>query len=92
MSQRIKESDIAGTPFRIGDSYIWAEIYYLDSPTDYREFLPQNSAIAPAARGELVMLDSCRSSVSRSFGVLLVVLAVVFLMLGYFLHSILEML
>ena len=24
----------------LGDCYIWSEIYYLDSPTDYRECLP----------------------------------------------------
>jgi len=24
----------------VGDCYVWSEIYYLDSPTDYRECLP----------------------------------------------------
>jgi hypothetical protein len=91
MSDQIKENDVAGTSFRVGDAYIWAEIHYLDSPSDYREHLPQNSAVAPAARGELMMLDSARSfSVSKTFGLLLLVFAIIFLTAGYFLHAIIE--
>ena len=43
---------------RIGDCYVWAEIYYLDSPTDYREYLPQHCARHFPVAGDLVMLDS----------------------------------
>ena len=43
---------------RIGDYYVWAEIYYLDSPTDYREYLPQHCAQQCPVAGDLVMLDS----------------------------------
>ncbi len=32
---------IGGGKLRIG---VWAEIGYLDSPTDYREYLPKNGA------------------------------------------------
>jgi hypothetical protein len=84
MSERIKEGEVAGTSFRVGDPYSWSEIYYLDSPTDYREYLPQNSTMAP------VMLDSCPSSISKSFGILFLVFAIIFLTLGYFLHTMLD--
>jgi hypothetical protein len=87
MSDRTKERDVAGTYFRIGDPYIWAEIYYLDSPTDYREYLPQNRAVADATCGDLVMLDSPKS-VSRTFRLLLFVLGIILLTVGYFLHVI----
>ena len=91
MSDRIKESDVGGTCFRVGDAYIWAEIRYLDSPSDYREYLPQNSAVPRAARGELMMLDSSRSSsISRTFGLLLLLFAIIFLTAGYFLHAIID--
>jgi hypothetical protein len=43
---------------RIGDCYVWAEIYYLDSPTDYREYLPQHCARQCPVADDLVMLDS----------------------------------
>jgi len=90
MSERIKEGDAAGTTFHVGDSYIWSEIYYLDSPTDYREYLPQDGAIAPAARGELVMLGSSDPSIPRTLGILLLVFAIICLTLGYFVHTVFE--
>ena len=43
---------------RIGDCYVWAEIYYLDSPTDYREYLPQHCGRQCPVADNLVMLDS----------------------------------
>ncbi len=49
---------IGGTPFHVSDCQIWAEIYYLDSPTDYRECLPTGEVgwkMSP--EGELRMLD-----------------------------------
>jgi len=33
---------VGGSTARVGDCYIWAEIEYLDSASDYREFLPSN--------------------------------------------------
>ena len=38
---------MGGEGVHIGDCYVWAEIYYLDSPTDYREYLPQDGADGP---------------------------------------------
>jgi hypothetical protein len=45
-----------GATSYIGDCYVWAEIYYLDSTSDYREFLTQQS------QSELVMLDDITPS------------------------------
>jgi hypothetical protein len=56
MDARRPEEQIGGTPIRVPDCYIWAAIYYLDSPSNYREYLPycrQRIAIPP---GDLVML------------------------------------
>ena len=36
--------DIGGQSIHIGDCQVWAAIYYLDSPTDYREFLPAKTS------------------------------------------------
>ncbi len=47
---------IGGEPVHIRDCYVWAEIYYLDSKTDYRECLLEPAH--PALENELVMLDS----------------------------------
>jgi len=38
---------MGGEGVHIGDCYVWAEIYYLDSPTDYREYLPQDCDKGP---------------------------------------------
>jgi hypothetical protein len=51
------EEQTGGTTVRVGDCYIWAEIYYLDSSSDYRECLPRNTRSVPPRGGELVMLD-----------------------------------
>src|SRR5215470_2908550 len=52
-----------GASFHVKDCYIWSEIYYLDSTTDYRECLPQN--ILHSGFGELIMLDSAQSFVQH---------------------------
>jgi hypothetical protein len=56
-TNRKSEGDI-----RIGDCHVWAEIYYLDSRTDYREYLPQPCAQRRAVAGDLVMLESSEFS------------------------------
>jgi hypothetical protein len=35
-----QQEQIAGAAYRVGDAYLWFAIHYLDSPTDYREYLP----------------------------------------------------
>ena len=52
---------IGGEPVHIRDCHVWAEIYYLDSNTDYREYLRANRPNA-LPESELVMLDSPRES------------------------------
>ena len=42
--------------FHVADRYIWAQIYYLDSPTDYREYLPGNVPPQSRPHGEPVVL------------------------------------
>jgi hypothetical protein len=53
---------IGGESAQIGDCYVWAEINYLDSPTDYREYLPRKCAHPRNIPGnDLVMLESHKS-------------------------------
>ena len=54
------DKKIGGYSVHVGDCYIWSEIYYLDSDTDYREYLPERPNALPES--ELVMLDSPRES------------------------------
>jgi hypothetical protein len=50
---------IGGESVQIGDCHVWAEINYLDSATDYHEYLPKNFARPRNIAGnELVMLES----------------------------------
>ena len=47
------------TETQIRDPYIWAEICYLDSPLDYRDYLPRKTTPDGDALGEpLVFLDT----------------------------------
>jgi hypothetical protein len=39
MHESPDERRIGGTAVHVRDCYVWAEIQYLDSPTDYREYL-----------------------------------------------------
>ncbi len=77
-----------GTPFHVGDFQIWAEIHYLDSPTDYREYLPRRREWKRSVEGELHMHEDGQNPWStRAYSMccllvaLSVVLAVGFLML-----------
>lgn len=55
MRKDSQSNTVTGESVYVGDCYVWAEISYLDSPTDYREFLP--SAVQPQIMGELALLD-----------------------------------
>src|SRR5690348_16754825 len=44
--------------FKISDCRIWAEIYYLDSPTNYREYLHAVPLSPSIPRNHLIMLDA----------------------------------
>jgi hypothetical protein len=56
-----QNKQLGGEPVHIRDCYVWAEINYLDSATDYREYLPQHQACPRTApENDLVMLDCSR--------------------------------
>jgi hypothetical protein len=65
MSESNEHTQTRGTTTHVGDCYIWAEIYYLDSTTDYSECLaPRIRKIGPDV-GDLVMLDEITPSPVR---------------------------
>jgi hypothetical protein len=39
MHQPPQKAQLSGTAVHVRDCYVWAEIQYLDSTTDYREYL-----------------------------------------------------
>ena len=68
------------TAFHVRDCYIWSEIQYLDSPTNYREYLSGRGAYTHGIAGdELVFLDSSTSSAAQRHLLLLafIVLALI---------------
>lgn len=57
-----QEKQIAAEPIHVRDCYVWAEIYYLDSPTDYREYLPEYSyRKSTLEQSDFVLLDDSES-------------------------------
>ena len=75
----------------IQDCRIWAEIYYLDSPTDYREYLAQGGMQNRETPGGLVMLEDPKPPLTVN-GIRLRSLAagmVLILGCGYLLRSLL---
>jgi len=62
MSKPNEPTQTGGATSHVGDCYIWAEIYYLDSVSDYREYLGSQSHDATSDFGELVMLDEMTPS------------------------------
>jgi hypothetical protein len=58
-----QDKEIGGQPVHVRDCYVWAEIYYLDSPTNYREYLPSQPVDPSTVHlDDLVMLDSSGES------------------------------
>jgi hypothetical protein len=71
--------EIGGEVVYVGDCHVWAAIYYLDSPTNYREWLPQHCPLPRSINinDDLDMLNSSRNLTSpqadlSSFSVLLI--------------------
>ena len=57
MSEPNKHANVQ--EFHVADCYVWAEIYYLDSATDYREYLAGDANRRIGGKDDgLVMLDS----------------------------------
>ena len=56
---------VGGNEFYVSDCQVWAEIWYLDSPTNYREYIEKDSSQTPnklqPPKAELQMLDELRS-------------------------------
>jgi len=48
---------------RLGDGHIRAAIHYLDSPIDYREYLPYNRPRKATPEGNRALFDESRLSV-----------------------------
>lgn len=63
---------IGGQEFHVGDCRVWAEIQYLDSETNYRECLLDDSSRHERSRDEeIVMLADATPSWWRAAGPLL---------------------
>lgn len=64
------------------DAFVWSIVRYLDSPSDYREFLPYPSQPASIQKEELVMLDEVPHHIQawlRSLTLFAIVVCVVLL-------------
>ena len=62
--------EIRSFHYRVQDCQLWAEIKYLDSVTDYREYLPQSQVQGEGALcADLVLLDRAISH-SKAEGIL----------------------
>ena len=57
MGHKTQSELFGGHEFHVADSYVWAEISYLDSPTDYREYLPK-PVRDPRKMHQMVLLDN----------------------------------
>ncbi len=81
----IPNKQIGGKTFHVGDCYIWSAICYLDSPNDYREYLPQQEILPRATGNDLVMLDSSDNlpCLTTCFGVLSILVMLSFLVWGF---------
>lgn len=73
MLEPTRDKQIGGTSGHVSDCYVWAEIYYLDSSTNYRECLSSLSGQAMFPDSELVMSDDKRPTGSTSVLVKLLV-------------------
>jgi hypothetical protein len=58
------KKETAGNAFYVSDCYVWSAIYYLDSPTNYREYIPHYGVSPAILRDNLVMLDSSTKRIS----------------------------
>ena len=76
MGKTTGPSQLGGGTTHVGDSYVWAEIYYLDSPTDYHEYL-RNSVLkwSRAASVGFITLDNARLAPWRRVSIVLMAAA-----------------
>ena len=57
MSNHIQPNNNGGIPTHLNDCYVWIEILYLDSPTDYREHLPGRGLTGNSLGNNLELLS-----------------------------------
>ena len=81
MANRIQRKEIGGERIHVRDCYVWTEIYYLDSPSDYREYLLQDRHWSPDGH-RLELLDSPRQSLRPVRDLSDLLAAVFFLLAG----------
>ena len=74
---------VGGNSVHVRDCRIWAEINYLDSPTDYREYLPVDRNLSRHhAFGDPTVFDTDKRHLSEGWtGLLLLVLSMIFLLI-----------
>ena len=65
MAEPAERKQIGGDETHIGDCQVWVEIYYLDSQTNYREYLPQKRV--PFRSNAFIPLCSSTSSPRSDF-------------------------
>jgi hypothetical protein len=51
MREMSDPEEVGGETIRIGDCFVWSEIYYLDSPTDYCEYIPNKKPSSARIEG-----------------------------------------
>jgi len=73
--RKAKAHVIGGQAVHVGDCHVWAEIYYLESPTDYREYILNDGGrqYVPEEH-ELVMLSAAPSIWAKARNVILEIL------------------
>src|SRR5262252_7746457 len=100
MVQRNRERNLMASPYHanqdsfvhVKDCRIWAEIRYLDSPTDYRECLPGRTSTCATDLSSFMMLDASNTSSRRQLAKpLLFLMGIVWILIcGYFLYLVLD--
>jgi hypothetical protein len=82
MADRIQLKEIAGERMHVRDGYVRAEIHYLDSPSDYHEYLSRDWHWNPVD-DRLVMLHSPRNYLSATGDRWGMGVAIFFLVVGF---------
>jgi len=83
MADRIQPAQMRD-PERQTDATMWSAIRYLDSPTDYREYLPHAGRSFTPQENEFVTLDDIPGYIRtrlRNFTVIAILVCVILLLL-----------
>lgn len=79
-------------PVHIQDWRVWAEINYLDSATEYREYLPNRPIENPAIRAPFTLLSTRKSpSRGRKWSLPVITFLVVALISGYSVYAVMSL-